>query len=66
MAAVAWPSVIAKRGVCVVVLYKATRCCWGDTFAELLSKAAPEITIWPKSQGGRTNSNIFLLILWLP
>ena len=62
MAAVAWLSVITKRGVCVVVPSKVIRCCRGDTFAELLSKAAPEITIWPKSQGSRANSNIFLLI----
>ena len=49
-----WLSVIAKQGVHVVVPSKVIRCCWDDTFAELLSKAAPEITIWPKSQGSRT------------
>ena len=50
MAAVAWLSVIAKRGVNVMVPFKVIRCCWGDTFLLNSSKAAPEITIWPKSQ----------------
>ena len=63
MAAVAWLSVIAKQGVHVVVPSKVIRCCWGDTFAELVSKAAPEITIWPKSQGSRTNPNIFMVTI---
>ena len=42
MAAVAWLSVIEVYMI---------RCCWDDTFAELLSKAAPEITIRSKSEG---------------
>ena len=33
MAAVAWLSVIAKRGVYVMVPFKVIRCCWDDTFA---------------------------------
>ena len=59
MAAVAWLSVIAKRGVHVVVPFKVIRCCWDDTFAELLSKAAPEITIWSKSE-------LTPIFSWLP
>ena len=59
MAAVAWLSVIAKQGEHVMVPFKVIRCCWDDTFAELLSKAAPEI----KKQGNRTNSNIFMVTI---
>ena len=53
MAAVAWLSVIAKRGVHVVVPSKVIRCCWDDTFAELLSKAATTSTV----------SNIFMVTI---
>ena len=63
MAEVAWLTVIAKRGVNVMVPSKVIRCCWGDTFAEFLSKTAPEIIIWPKSQGSRTNSKIFMVTI---
>ena len=59
MAAVAWLSVITKRGACCGAFQGDQ----DDTFAELLSKAAPEITIWSKSEGSRTNSNIFVVTM---
>ena len=42
---------------------KVIRCCWDDTFAEFLSNAAPEIKIWPKSQGSEANSKIFMVTI---
>ena len=63
MAAVAWLRVIAKQGMHVMVPFKVIRCCWDDMFAELLSKAASEIKIWSKSEGNRTNYNIFMVTI---
>ena len=72
MAAVAWLCVIAERGVHVVVPSKVIRCCWDDTFAELLSKAAPEklspiffmVTIVTKC--GYNSNQLFLSFLSRP
>ena len=62
MAAVAWLSVIAKQGVHVMVPFKVIRCCWDDTFAELLSKAAPEIKYGQKAKAIELTPTF----LWLP